>query len=137
MSKITDWIDTTNVQHAILGETSQRLSRLMFLTREAGADLVGRGWIRESLLNKMKVIVIIMEEIKANTKERYVCFIVISTFWPWHYFWCNSFQLDSKSQIAPFWGCPIDSATPRHQPLPPPPPPRKIIYPPLRRNRKL
>jgi len=74
----------------------------MFLTREAGADLGGRGWIREKLLNKMKVIVSIMEEIKANTKERYVYFIIISTVWHGYYFWCNSSQLDSNSQIATF-----------------------------------
>ena len=100
----------------------------MFLTREAGADLGGRGWIRENLLNKMKVIVNIMEEIMANTKERYVYRIVIFTFWHWYHYWCSSFQLDSCSQIDTFWGYvqltlpPQDTSLPLH-PTPTPPTP--------------
>ena len=45
---------------------------------------------------KMKKIVNIMTEIKANTLDRFL--IVISTFW------CNSFTVNSISQIATFCG---------------------------------
>lgn len=76
----------------------------MFLTTEAGANLGGRGWNGAKLLNKMNTIVNIMKEIKANTEERYMYLIVISTLWHWYYFWCNSFQLDPSFQIATLWG---------------------------------
>jgi len=56
----------------------------------------------EAKHKKLKKIANIMAEIKANAPDRYL--IVISTLWHCYYFWRNSFQLGSNSQIATFWG---------------------------------
>ena len=58
-------------------------------------------------------------------------FLILNfTLWHWHYFLCNSVQLDSNSQIATVWGYAL-SILPPQDTHAPSPPPLKIVYPPL------